>query len=427
MWPFPLRLLFLTIMAVGIITILVYMHTNQVTTKHQQKSYSETNAKESETSKTKPKVETSDDDVDKRIEKVMSHLQDSSSQTNNGRNGTSNNRARILVFTSKRSGSSFTGAILATNPDIFYMFEPLRLYPLDDIDEEVDTSKVECWDEPLACPLNYLYECNLKKYFDDHRLLKTGEKSDHTRMIWFRRIFGKEEKDLGIQSEHSDLDKICKENYTHIAAKIIRGETIESVVPLLEKGVKILYLLRDPRGIINSRRTFGTANMPEFNMLKQIMRECSKNDENLIFINKAARDPQLYELFSKNFRIMRYEDLAKNLSIYAQKMYDFFEIEMPDIVKKFAKLNPKVNLWGIPDESLLTGAKKPKVIIPDASIPHLEKWQEGLSYFVVQSVQQVCKITLLSLGYNFVMTQDEMKKPFQGAGTIPDDLPFVLT
>ena len=130
--------------------------------------------------------------------------------------------------------------------------------------------------------------------------------------------------------------------------------------------------------------------------------ECEKYGANIDFLTtEVSKDPDLLQLFEKNFIFVRYEDISQDLYGYAQKIYKFVGLEMPHEVEVFAKSNAKVNLWSKPN----TMQERPGFLESKELIP----WRTSLPFEKVDDVQKVCEKQLQHLGYKTIKHEGDLK------------------
>ena len=153
-------------------------------------------------------------------------------------------KPKVLILTSMKSGSSFLGQLFATNPDIFYLFEPLHSYGPAKSDQIINELKASaqsygfnCIGKPTFCRLNYLYSCQIHKFVKEAMFVNPQK----TRKMhkWNERIFGNVEQRKNMNGDNTELDYLCSKTYKIIVVKIIRIDHIEEVVPLIRDGVKV--------------------------------------------------------------------------------------------------------------------------------------------------------------------------------------------
>ena len=168
--------------------------------------------------------------------------------THNTAGQISNEKTKVLILTQMKTGSSFLGQLFASNPEVFYMFEPLHAFnPKEDygIKKEIKNSSEQhgykCINQKITCRLNYLYSCQIHQFFQEARF--AHPRSIHSISVWFRRIFADLQERLEFKAENAGLDVVCSDSHNVIAIKTIRIDYIEEVVALMKSGVKVRILL----------------------------------------------------------------------------------------------------------------------------------------------------------------------------------------
>ncbi|CAH1793035.1 unnamed protein product [Owenia fusiformis] len=136
----------------------------------------------------------------------------------------------IIIFTNRRSGSSFIGKLFSEHPDVFYMFEPLK--PLEFMSEKniMEDIGYNYTNDIIKCKFSSLYNHSIH----------------HPKQPW------KMSKIFPGYNNMNDILNTCKEKPI-VVGKIIRIHDLEKLIKAVANDVQILLLLRDPRGILNSR------------------------------------------------------------------------------------------------------------------------------------------------------------------------------
>ncbi|XP_053373957.1 uncharacterized protein LOC123530801 [Mercenaria mercenaria] len=187
----------------------------------------------------------------------------------------------ILLFSYMRSGSTVTGNLLRDSPGVFFMFEPLS--PLAPYSYFTDRSICEmrnstCRSEnvhdrievALTAMVN-LYSCNMKAV--PISLIDKMVAENKSGEAW--QEFGECLNGTKTHSKYNDGEEItrmgCFDRFEQACrsadfrvAKVLRlgFATIETLLKRIP-SLKVLYLARDPRAIINSR--IKTVWFPVFN------------------------------------------------------------------------------------------------------------------------------------------------------------------
>ncbi|XP_037773160.1 carbohydrate sulfotransferase 1-like [Penaeus monodon] len=171
------------------------------------------------------------------------------------------------------------------------------------------------------------------------------------------------------------ISHICHEASVHFL-KVLRLD-IRWVRPLLEDvdlDLKVIYLARDPRALVYSRRQDPRCNTRECEDPAQV---CAKLREDL------AEVPFLLQDFPESFKYLKYEDLAVDTNGTAvQDLLIFVET----------------------DES--SSAWVQKGVASDAFL-----WRKDMAFDEVLEVQDVCEVPLRALGYRIFVNEEEFGNP----------------
>ncbi|XP_052090753.1 carbohydrate sulfotransferase 3-like [Mytilus californianus] len=181
---------------------------------------------------------------------------------------------QVLLIGQMRSGSSFTGELFNQHPEAFYMFEPLR----------------------------GLLQANI---------------TDKQSVLSFV-LTEKFQKCL------ESLTNRCKQSSLRVVKSIrMTTELAETLLSSLP-NLKIVYLVRDPRAIIQSRMMLNLVD--EQNLKTESTELCSRMDKDMHFIKKST--------MKRRIKIVRYEKFARNSVSEAKDLFKFVGSEFhTDIVK----------------------------------------------------------------------------------------------
>ncbi|KAM4747085.1 carbohydrate sulfotransferase 1-like [Rhinophrynus dorsalis] len=334
------------------------------------------------------------------------------------------NRKHIIILATTRSGSSFLGQIFNQNPDIFYLYEPLYHVQWTftnssaRIQKQIDRRSLVGAYRDL---LRNLFDCDF--YFLENYIRPAPK--DHETTSFFRRGASNALcspplcEQLQSIEEHLCSKKCRKVNltlvskschtYKHMAIKTVRIPEISDIKTLAEDprlNLKIIHLVRDPRGILASRiNTFidlyrawkiwnATGKRPHNVDLSQITTTCTDLSNSVE--TGFSRPPWL----KGKYMLVRYEDLAKNPVKKAREMYDFVGLEWKDNVHRWIERN--TNGSSVPLGNI-------KFTTSRNSAETAENWRLHLCFDIVQSLQELCNVTFSLLGYQVVDSVLQLK------------------
>lgn len=160
-------------------------------------------------------------------------------------------RMIIIILTQVRSGSSLTGSLLETLPGTFYTKEPIIAFQNRTYASVKSAAQVEAGKEFLRS----LIMCNISLY--EHYVLQRKHFPIETRNEY---CFPPDAEKIGISPRVCNsgefLDLMCLRSTIHLI-KIV-GFRLRDIKFLLEDAsldVKIIHLVRDPRGILASGKS----------------------------------------------------------------------------------------------------------------------------------------------------------------------------
>ncbi|RXG52571.1 Carbohydrate sulfotransferase 1 [Armadillidium vulgare] len=194
-----------------------------------------------------------------------------------------NEQQRVLLVSYFRSGSSWTGGLLSRSPNTFYVYEPLHLD-----DPLVPAGDQEMLRGNMRPRLEELFHCGISQQFLTHRKQ-------------FSPLYPKCSPKEKCTTNTEDLTKQCTSS-DFIIIKSVRYLLSEVedlwILPSLQ-NIKVVWLVRDPRGVLNS-----------LSHMEKSMKDRRKNS-----CSKMREDIQSYQvlkfLYPNNIFFVRYEDLAR--------------------------------------------------------------------------------------------------------------------
>ncbi|XP_066584005.1 carbohydrate sulfotransferase 4-like isoform X2 [Prorops nasuta] len=275
---------------------------------------------------------------------------------------------RSVILTSWRSGSTFFGDVLNAHPANFYHYEPL-----------LDFGIVQIRGPPLAEEalknIEALLNCdysNLDQYLEygkthvwlfNHNTHLWRQCQAHKRICW----------------DHRFVSKFCK-LFPFQSMKLVRLRlrAAEKLLAQEKLKIRLVLLIRDPRGILQSRRhREWCPSIPD----------CS--DPALVcadMVSDFRAAVRLKKKYPNTFRVIRYEDLSVDPYRHVKELYEFYGLNFHPDVKRFLNTHTKNDVGGV--SSTFRNSK----VAPF-------HWRTDLDFEVVEEIQKVCATAMRLWGY----------------------------
>lgn len=275
---------------------------------------------------------------------------------------------RSIVITTWRSGSTFIGGILNSHPATYHFSEPLT-----------DFRTVQIRDEPYATPaikaLKNLLTCNYKIL--QHYLKRSKEYTwlfTHNTRVW---------------KHCKDHQKICWEPefltamchlFPFQSMKVVhlRLRLVKHLLEDPDLNVRVLYLVRDPRGTMSSR--FQAKWCMKSSDCGSHVGLCAD------LIDDYAAALRLNRDFPLRFKMVRYEDLSLKPFTVVPQLMKFLGLNFHSKVKTFLQEHTTKN-----NTNFYSTYR-------DSSVTAL-LWRRKLQYGKTKEIQKVCSVALDAWGY----------------------------
>lgn len=314
------------------------------------------------------------DELYKNLSKLLSNL-----KLENLTLATGGQPVRSVIITTWRSGSTFLGDVLNAVPGNFYHYEPLLNFGI-----------VQIRDPPLAeraiNNLKQLLKCN---YYDLNNYLNYGKA--HVYLFTHNyRLWNECERYPQFCWNATFLSDFCK-LYPFQSMKVVRLrlKLAEELLKDQSLNVKVLLLVRDPRGTLQSRKHRDWCpGAPDCDQPKLLCNDMVSDYE-------AAAD--LQKKYSDRFRAVRYEDLSVDPYNHIPDLFKFFGLTFHENVKKFLDSHTKTNAGGV--SSTFRDSK---------SAPF--HWRLDLNFTEVQYIEENCHEAMKLWGYVKAKNETHLKE-----------------
>ncbi|XP_054272270.1 carbohydrate sulfotransferase 1-like [Macrosteles quadrilineatus] len=275
---------------------------------------------------------------------------------------------RSVVITTWRSGSTFIGGVLDSHPATFHFSEPLT-----------DFRTVQVRGEPLGTlavrALRSLLTCNyrvLGRYLE--RSKEYTWLSTHNTRLW---AHCENHKDICYEPEF--LTPVCR-LFPFQSMKVvhIRLRLVEELLADPNLNVRVLYLMRDPRGVMSSRASLGWCRKsPDCGSPTHVCAD---------LVDDYAAALRFDKLFPGKFKVVRYEDMSLRPHEVMPEIFSFFGLQYHRDVQDFVKVHTTQN-------------NKNKYSTFRNSSAQALLWRTKLDYRKVRQLQTTCRLAMAAWGY----------------------------
>ncbi|XP_011301436.1 carbohydrate sulfotransferase 5 isoform X2 [Fopius arisanus] len=286
---------------------------------------------------------------------------------------------RSVIVATWRSGSTFVGDVINAHPANFYHYEPM-----------LDFGIVQVRGPPLAQEAIYniyaLFDCEYHK-LDNY--LNFGKSHpwvfNHNTHLWRQ---CQNHKKICWNPEF--VSKFCR-LFPFQSMKLVRLRLSVAEVLLEDKslGIRLVFLVRDPRGLLQSRKHRDWC--PTSPDCSEPARVCAD------MVSDFESAVKLTQKYPRNFKVMRYEDLSLDPFAHAKELYEFYGLDFHPNVQHFLETHTKSDVGGV--SSTFRNSK--------AAPFH---WRNDLDFEEVQEIQSVCSNAMRLWGYRFAFNDTHQKE-----------------
>ncbi|XP_060524000.1 carbohydrate sulfotransferase 5-like [Cylas formicarius] len=275
---------------------------------------------------------------------------------------------RTIIVTTWRSGSTFLGDVLNSLPGNYYHYEPLLHYGIMQIrgPPHADTA-IKTLKNLLNCDYtdleNYLTFGMSHIYLFTHNKRLWTQCEAYPQYCW----------------NATFLNEFCR-LFPFQSMKVVRVRLrlIEELLSDKRLNTKVILLVRDPRGTLQSRRHRDWCpGEPDCDRPDLLCADMVSDYSAAIKFNK---------MYSRRFRTLRYEDLSLSPYKVVQDLFDWIGINVHPEIKEFLDTHTTVNVGGV--SSTYRDSK---------NVPF--HWKNDLNYTEIQSIEATCEEAMKLWGY----------------------------
>ena len=338
--------------------------------------------------------------------KLTNHIRD----LNQPSQGSWEKRKSLLIFGDDRSGTTFVTKMFAADPQMFTVYEPL--WVTKKWFQQMGPLELEYQERIVVDVVNALLSCQFTQSQAAKSFLA------HTRTSWvgngvfernvFRTLPFTNRTQSGklfypkLSSHPKFAEDVCLNKFNHSVVKVgqvrVPRESISMFIPRVfrenpDTEIRVIQIVRDPRGSINSRiRNGWISDFTYKGFPESVNKICRKITANI----KFGRVLQHHEWLKERYMEITYREIATMPITTAKKIYRFAGFELPDSLIDWIVSSTN------PDEVQLEQAiENPFSHIRDSSNNYL-KWRKESPIKRVRVIEQHCKELLNLLGLDAV-------------------------
>ncbi|XP_053600670.1 carbohydrate sulfotransferase 4 [Plodia interpunctella] len=284
---------------------------------------------------------------------------------------------RNIIISTWRSGTTFLGEVLNAMPGNFYHYEPLLKFQI------VQIRGLPLSAEALSIIKNML-KCNfdgLDEYFEYGK--KHLYQFSHNTRLWDH---CKYKKELCFDAEFTG--RFCK-LFPFQSMKVVRVRLrlIQEILDEKELNVKVVLLIRDPRGVMQSRQHRDFCQPAADCWQPELL--CAD------MISDYVAAGRLLKQYPDKLMVLRYEELALDPNKTTLNLLKFLRMGMTSSVEKFLSTHTNVEVAGVSSTFRIS-----------QHVPF--RWKNVLDFDYVDNIQEVCKEAMDLWGYRLAHNSSHM-------------------
>ncbi|KAK7089270.1 hypothetical protein V1264_024795 [Littorina saxatilis] len=310
-----------------------------------------------------------------------------------------NMKVKVIILTYMRSGSSMTGDVFNHHPEVFYVYEPLwslqRYFTNDNLVFRMSKGPVQTHlnkfydpDSVTTGHVKAFLDCDFGS-LDPSTLIQYHLKNSLTTSAYHQCMT----QNSGIVGSIRCLPKMVtpcrKANVTVV--KTIRFSMAQAArLVQLDPTVKVVHLIRDPRGTLRSQSRVG-----EFKP-KDIVAASKKLCDRVL--NDLKEGEKLKTLHKGRVLTVRYEDIATEPLKFAQKLLHFAGLNMDKTLRQYVW---NITSAGLPDNCVICTTRN------DSKKTALN-WRTKMDFQTTKIVDSSCQEVYRRMGYLPLAKREEL-------------------
>ena len=319
-------------------------------------------------------------------------------------------RQNILVLSSEYCGSSLLGELFNQNPQVFYLYEPLK-----SLDYYKDNRPADVYDAMVTHLFDGIFHCKFDElsYFTNYMSFQYS--SLKSRLASRAMSAPPLCPEIGTRSFYSirmctplkpkTTSAICK-LHQHTVIKTIQFTDVHKLSYLMDKesadySLKVVHLVRDPRAIVFTHFVTNYNTSLQNTSIKEYSKNlCAKMLRNIKYAITAP------SWLQGKYTLLRYEDLGTNPHQITELVYKFVGVPVA----------PQVRMWL--DKLAYSTTRSPQISssssgsVEDFYAKNLtnsvHNWRIQMQYKAVRVIETECYEVMNLLGYKIVDDEEEL-------------------
>ncbi|XP_070544994.1 carbohydrate sulfotransferase 3-like [Ptychodera flava] len=306
-------------------------------------------------------------------------------------------RSNILVMAGARTGSSFVGEFFETNPEIFYLFEPLQGFKKYTFQREMSTGGIEL--------LAQIYRCDFANEY-------------------LREYFRWKKSTRGCPKLNATIAAHCCREANHTATKVIRNIDIRDFIPLMQDpgiDLKVINIVRDPRAMMSSLIRLHKSMWKDNNEWTNVILRENDLDEQMKsvlihycdhslrnFLLKSADG--IFSPWRKNLLILRFENIALAPKTYARVIYDFLDIKLHNDTLDWIDEHTQAKPMQAQEANTNRSYQSSNFSLLRNAIEVVTQWRKKVTFDLVKAIQseKVCRKYMQAFNYTLIQNEENL-------------------
>ena len=229
----------------------------------------------------------------------------------------------ILIATSWRSGSTFLGDLLNHYPGTFYTFEPIHFLTHKYGDKNHQNSSEKWMHKPEHALITQklirdIYRCEFSNNVTGGYLKHASKQENQFLLVHNARVWKSCQTLLpsNVACFMPDLmNKVCPLFPVRVIKTVrLRMPLVTDLLEDPDLSLKVIVLVRDPRGVMRSRKSMSWCDRPTCSDVSMVCRDLDRD------VNETYK---LAKKFPDRIMLLRYEDLSTTPYMVMDKIIGF--------------------------------------------------------------------------------------------------------